>query len=63
MNIPDLEQVHFSRTSKAKYRCHLTAGVFIAATCWTVGSYYGIGWLVCVGEVANVATAIFWIWE
>lgn len=57
------ESLHFCRDDKVRYRKHLTLGMFVATLIGMIGTAYGVAWLCHVAAVANMGTAIIWIWE
>ena len=59
----DLEEVHFCKDSKAKYRVHLTVGMMVATGACYIGTAYNMPWLIHLATTANAMTAIIWIWE
>lgn len=59
----DLSKVHFCKSSKAKYRLHITVGVFVSAGLAVYGTATGHEGFTHFATVANVVTAILWIWE
>lgn len=59
----DLSHVHFCKRSKAKYRVHITLGVIVTAGLAVAGSMTGHEEFTHFATVANVVTAILWIWE
>lgn len=59
----DWDNLHFCRDSKAKYRKHLTLGVIIATMLGMIGASFGHEVLAHGAAIANMVTAVFWIWE
>lgn len=59
----DLEQLHFCKSSKARYRVHLTVGIIVSAALAVFGTMYHHEMLTHFATLANTWTAILWIWE
>ncbi len=59
----DLNTVHFCRTSKAKYRVHLTMGIVIGTVASVAGVVFDMLWLTHLATATNAITALIWIWE
>lgn len=59
----DLDNLHFCRDSKARYKKHLTFGMVIATAAGMIGIAWDVEHLAHVASIANMVTAIFWIWE
>lgn len=57
------DQLHFCKADKVRYRKHLTIGMFSATVVGMVGTHFGNAWLADCAAVANLVTAIIWIWE
>lgn len=60
---PDLDRIHFCKSSKAKYRLHITSGVIVASLLAVVGTATGHDGLTHFATGANLITCIMWIWE
>lgn len=58
-----LDQVHFCKSNKAKYRLHITIGVVVASLLAVVGTATGHDGLTHFATGANLITCIMWIWE
>jgi hypothetical protein len=59
----NLDNLHFCKADKVKYRKHLTVGVMVATVCGFVGTAGEVTWLINLASIANTITAIIWIWE
>jgi hypothetical protein len=63
MNLVDLENLHFNRGQKVKYRTHLTVGVLCGTLVGVVGIIYGSPAASLVGVSVHTVTSLIWIWE
>jgi hypothetical protein len=59
----DLDNLHFCKESKVKYRKHLTFGMFLSLVMTLAGIHWSINWLAHSSAVANFVTSVIWIWE
>lgn len=57
------ERLHFCKDDRIRYRKHLTCGMLVATGMAIGGTAFGVDWLVHTASLANMGTAIMWIWE
>lgn len=59
----DWQNVHFCKADKVKYRMHITVGMVLVTLLAIIGTATGHQGLTHLASIANMVTAILWIWE